>query len=154
MRKALWLKIGLGAVGVAALAGLAGYFAVFHYQKTKVCFNDFCWQAEVANNRFTIAKGLMFRKSLTENEAMLFVFAQEGIQPFWMKNTLIPLDIIFLGKDKKVLDIVKDAQPCQSQKCPSYRNQVPAQYVLEIKAGQAEKIGLNTGSALMFELGL
>ncbi len=154
MQKVLWLKIGLAVVGVAALAGLVGYFMIFHYQKTKICFQDFCWQAEVANNRFTIAKGLMFRQNLAENEAMLFILPYEGSHSFWMKNTLIPLDIVWLNKDKKVVDIAKDAQPCSSNECPSYRNQQPAQYVLEINAGQAEKISLETGSILLFELGL
>ena len=154
MQKIKWVRIGLAIVGVAALAGLVGYFMIFHYQKTKVCFQDFCWRAEVAKNKFTLARGLMFRKSLVENQAMLFVFAQEGSYSFWMKNTLIPLDIIWLDKDKKVVDIVKKAQPCPSEKCQSYRNQQPSQYVLEINAGQADKIGLSAGSVLLFELGL
>ena len=123
---------------------------VFHCPKAKVCFNDFCWQAEVAKNRFTIAKGLMFRQNLAENEAMLFVFAQEGIQSFWMKNTLIPLDIVFLDKNKKVVDITKQAQPCPSDKCPSYRNQISAKYVLEIRGGLADKIGLTIDSKILF----
>jgi len=150
MQKILWIKIGLAVVGLLAIAGLTGYFMIFRYPKTKVCFNDFCWQAEVAKNRFTIAKGLMFRKGLAENEAMLFVFAQEGSHSFWMKNTLIPLDIIWLDKDKKVVEVTKNAQPCQSQKCQSYRNQQPAQYVLEISAGMADEIGLQLGSEISF----
>ena len=154
MQKIMWIKIGLAVVGLLALAGLVGYFIIFHNEKSKVCFQGFCWQAEVAKNRFTIAKGLMFRKNLLENEAMLFVFNQEGNHSFWMKNTLISLDIIFLDKNKKVVDIAKNTQPCQSDECPSYRNQQPAKYVLEIKAGLAEKIGLKIDSALMFELGL
>ncbi len=150
MRKTLWLKIGLAVAGLLAIAGLIGYFTIFHYQKTKVCFNDFCWQAEVAKNKFTIAKGLMFRQNLAENQAMLFIMPYEGRHVFWMRNTLIPLDIIWLNKDKKVVDIVKDAQPCQSEKCASYRNQSPAKYVLEINAGLSEKINLDIGSELKF----
>lgn len=150
MRKIKLIKIGLAVIGLLALAGLIGYFMIFHNQKAKVCFNDFCWRVEVANNRFTAAKGLMFRKSLAENEAMLFVFAQEGIYPFWMKDTLIPLDIIWLDKDKKVVQIIKNAQPCGSEKCEVYPNQQLAQYVLEINAGTADEIGLDTGSELKF----
>lgn len=144
------IKAGLVIAGLLITAGLIGYFVIFHNQKAKVCFNDFCWQAEVANNRFTIAKGLMFRKNLMENEAMLFILPYEGSHSFWMKNTLIPLDIIFLDKDKKVVGIAKDAQPCLSDKCPSYRNQQPARYVLEIKAGLSDKIDLGIGSELQF----
>jgi len=154
MQKEMLLKIGLAVVGLLALVGLIGYFMIFHCPKIKICFSDFCWQAEVAKNRFTIAKGLMFRKGLGKNEAMLFVFNQEGMHSFWMKNTLIPLDIIWLDKDKKVVEITKNAQPCPSQKCQSYRNQQPAKYVLEINAGMAEKIGLSIGNTLLFELGL
>jgi len=154
MQKALGVKIGLAVMGLLAIAGLTGYFMVFHNQKIKVCFNDFCWRVEAAKNPFTATKGLMFRQSLAENEAMLFVSTQEGMHSFWMKNTLIPLDIVFLDKDKKVVEIFKNAQPCQSKKCQSYRNQQPAQYVLEINAGLSEKIGLEIGSILLFELGL
>ncbi len=146
----MWIKIGLAVVGLLAVAGLIGYFIIFRYPKIKVCFQGFCFQAEVAKNRFTIAKGLMFRKGLAENEEMLFVFNQEGIHSFWMKNTLIPLDIIWLDKDKKVVEITKNAQSCQSRKCQSYRNQQPAKYVLEINAGLAEKINLNIGSEISF----
>ncbi|PIU15236.1 hypothetical protein COT20_01965 [bacterium (Candidatus Gribaldobacteria) CG08_land_8_20_14_0_20_39_15] len=149
MRKEMLLKVGL-ALGLLTLAGLTVYFMIFHCPKTKVCFQGFCFQAEVAKNRFTIAKGLMFRKNLAQNQAMLFVFTQEGIRSFWMKNTLIPLDIIFLDKNKKVVDIIKQAQPCPSQKCESYRDQQPAQYVLEINGGLSEKIGLIIGGEFSF----
>ncbi|MDD5750807.1 MAG: DUF192 domain-containing protein [Candidatus Pacebacteria bacterium] len=144
------VRIGLAAAGLLAVAGLAGYFMIFHRAKTKVCFKEVCFEAEIAKTGIAQAKGLMFRKSLGEREGMLFVFKNEGFHSFWMKNTLIPLDIIFLDKNKKVVQIIKAAQPCQSEKCPSYRNQQPSQYVLEINAGTADKIGLAIGSEISF----
>lgn len=133
------------------------YFMFFRNQKnqkTQVCFNETCFEVEVAKTKIAQTKGLMFRKSLDEREGMLFIFKNDGLYSFWMKNTLIALDIIFLDKDKKVVDIFKNVQPCRSEKCESYRNQKPAKYVLEINAGQAEEIGLEIGSMLLFELGL
>ncbi len=144
------MKVGLAAAGLLVAAGLLGYFMIFYNQKTKVCFNDVCFQAEAAKNRFTIARGLMFRENLAENEAMLFAFKKEGFHSFWLKNILIPLDIIFLDKNKKVIEVVKNVQPCKSEKCQSYRNQSPAQYVLEVNAGTADRIGLQSGSLLRF----
>jgi len=92
----------------------------------------------------------MFRKNLGEKEGMLFVFKNEGFHSFWLKNTLIPLDIVFLDKNKKVVNITENAQPCPSDKCPSYRNQNPAKYVLEIRGGLADKIGLTIDSKILF----
>lgn len=150
MKRNSWIKIGLAVVGLLALMGLIGYFMIFHNQKTKVCFQDVCFNVEVAKNKFTVARGLMFRKSLGAREGMLFVFENEGKRSFWMKNTLIPLDIVWLDKNKKVVNIAKQTQPCQSDKCLTYRNQNPAKYVLEISAGLSEKIGLRIGSEVLF----
>ena len=150
MQKIKWVKIGLAVVGSLALVGLVGYFMVFHYPKAEVCFNDFCWRVEVAKTGASQVKGLMFRKNLGEKEGMLFVFKNEGFHSFWLKNTLIPLDIVFLDKNKKVVNITENAQPCPSDKCPSYRNQNPVKYVLEIRGGLANKIGLTIDSKILF----
>lgn len=73
----------------------------------QICFQENCFEVELAITTEEITKGLMFRKELPQNKGMLFIFAKEGIRSFWMKNTLIPLDIIWLNKNKEVVFIKK-----------------------------------------------
>jgi uncharacterized membrane protein (UPF0127 family) len=82
--------------------------------------------------------GLMFRESIEPDQGMLFVFGEEGIQSFWMKNTLIPLDMFWLDREKRVVHIEPNVPPCPKDPCPSYQSNIPAMYVLELKAGSSE----------------
>ncbi|MEK6891857.1 MAG: DUF192 domain-containing protein [Nanoarchaeota archaeon] len=86
---------------------------------------------EIADDNKGRMYGLMFRGNLDENSGMLFVFDDEDNQTFWMKNTLIPLDIIFISKDMKIVDI-KSATPCKEDPCSLYMSSKPAKYVLEV----------------------
>src|SRR5918998_1318617 len=91
---------------------------------------------EIADDTPEQERGLMFRKSLGPNSGMLFVYDDLAHRSFWMKNTYIPLDMIFLDNDLKIIDIKKDVQPClQEDPCPSYPSAGPAKYVLEVNAG-------------------
>ena len=98
---------------------------------------------EVAQDRAAREKGLMNRESLDENTGMLFVFDAPGNHGFWMKNTLIPLDIIWLSKSQQVIHYVQ-AQPCTTENCTVYRPSPTAQaaYVVELNPGPFDgKIG-------------
>ena len=75
--------------------------------------------------------GLMFRESLCQNCGMLFIFDEENLKSFWMKNTLIPLSMIFIDSDQTVVNI-ENATPCETETCPSYESKKPAKYVLEV----------------------
>ena len=86
----------------------------------------------------------MGRESLSEEQGMFFVFEEEGKHSFWMKNTLIPLDIIWLSQDFVVVDVLT-AEPCRSENCSSYSPSGSAQYVLEINAGLAKKYSIGQG---------
>lgn len=83
---------------------------------------------------------------------MLFVFKEEKPRSFWMKNTLIPLDIIFCNKNKEVVSIAKNVQPCETEECESIRQTQKAKYVLELNANIADKINLKIGDKLNFNL--
>ncbi len=86
-----------------------------------------------------LQKGLMNRPSLPKNSGMLFIFPDETNKSFWMKNTLIPLDVIFISSKGRVNEITT-LNPCQETEiCQSYNSKTPAQYVLEINAGSAVK---------------
>ena len=99
---------------------------------------------EIADDNEEITKGLMYRENLNENEGMLFIFDDENYQTFWMKNTLIPLDIIFIDKNFKIVDI-KNAVPCREDPCTLYKSIKPAKYILEVNSnftvGNDVKIG-------------
>ncbi|MCM8773944.1 MAG: DUF192 domain-containing protein [Candidatus Omnitrophica bacterium] len=92
----------------------------------------------------------MFRNNLEENRGMLFIFEEEDIYPFWMKNTFIPLDIIWINEDREVVFIKHSAQPCKEERCPSIYPDKKARFVLELKGGTAKKIGLNSGDKIDF----
>lgn len=99
---------------------------------------------ELALDGYSQAKGLMFRESMPENAGMLFMFEKTQPLSFWMKNTLIPLDIIYITETGDVVNIVT-AEPCKIKNCPSYPSASSAKYVLELNAGRANELGLKAG---------
>lgn len=108
---------------------------------SKVCFGDFCFVVEIADSDEERRMGLMYRENLDENNGMLFIFEDAGNYPFWMKNTLIPLDIIWIDGSGMVVDI-KTAVPCLADPCPSILHDGTAKYVLEINGGKAREFGI------------
>lgn len=95
-------------------------------------------------------KGLMYRESLPENQGMLFTFDDEMRLTFWMKNTLIPLDMVFLDHTKKVVHIAHDVQPCKADPCPLTPSMSAAKYVIETNAGWTEKNHVAEGDQARF----
>jgi uncharacterized membrane protein (UPF0127 family) len=100
---------------------------------------------EVAATPAERGKGLMFRKFLAANEGMIFLFEQQQRQSFWMKNTLISLDIVFVSSDWKVVGILRDVPPLTED--PRFVS-APSQYVLEFAAGTTARIGLAEGASV------
>lgn len=90
---------------------------------------------QIAMSREERARGLMFKEELCENCGMLFVFEKEEAHSFWMKNTLIPLDIIFIDSDLKIFEVIS-AFPCEEEPCESYSPRGKALYVLEVNYGK------------------
>ncbi|MBZ4408309.1 DUF192 domain-containing protein [Myxococcus sp. XM-1-1-1] len=105
-------------------------------------------EVEVAATRDSRERGMMWRTEFAEGKGMLFLFPQESMQGFWMRNTLIPLDIIFITADLRIAGIVSRAVP-RSMETRSVG--APSQYVLEVPGGWAEKVGLRKGSPVEFE---
>lgn len=116
---------------------------------TEVCFKDNCFKAEIAESRIKSYLGLMFKENLPENRGMLFIFEEPNDYYFWMKNVRIPLDIIFMNEEKKVIYLYENAQPCGKNQCPAINAGQPVKYVLEINAGQAKKMDINTKSEMI-----
>lgn len=97
------------------------------------------------------AMGLMNRKAMDADHSMLFVFPDDQPRTFWMKDTLIPLDIIYFDKDRKLVSMQLNAQPCKGDPCPLYGSDGDARYVLELNAGTASRLGLKVGEPLAIE---
>jgi uncharacterized membrane protein (UPF0127 family) len=96
-------------------------------------------------------QGLMYRESLPEREGMLFVFPDEALHSFWMKNTMIPLDMIWMDRSGRVLYVSADTPPCKADPCPTYGPRTPARMVLEIAGGMAAHEKVTVGSTLKLE---
>lgn len=103
------------------------------------------FHVELATNDAQREHGLMDRTTLAPDHGMLFVFPYDAPQSFWMKNTLIPLDILFFDKDRKLVSMQLDVPPCKSDPCPVYPSGKPVVYVLELAAGTAAQLGITTG---------
>ena len=103
-------------------------------------------ELEIADDDYQRETGLMYRHKMAENRAMLFIFKEEEPRGFYMKNTYIPLDILFLDHNNKVIKIARNAEP---QNLETILSEAPAQYVLEINAGLAERWNLEEGDSLI-----
>lgn len=109
------------------------------------------WQdvkVEVAADSLSRTRGLMWRKGLEDGAGMLFLFPEEDLQSFWMRNTLIPLDMLFIGKNMRVVGIVRHALPLTLT--PRNVNN-PSQFVLEVPAGWVDRAGIQEGARVRFE---
>src|SRR5262249_32128944 len=108
------------------------------------------YRVEVARTPDDQAQGLMFRESLPEKTGMMFPFPEKGVHRFWMKNTMIPLDIIWMDPDGKVLCVSADTPPCKAAPCPSYGPETSVASVLEIAGGKAAMEKVVVGSVIQF----
>ncbi len=103
---------------------------------------------ELADNDYEHQTGLMYRKQMQDNQAMLFLFKEEQPRYFYMKNTYIPLDIIYADADKQIVHIAKEAKALDETTLPSGK---AAKYVLEIKAGLSDTYNLHPGDKLSWK---
>jgi len=106
---------------------------------------------EIAETPEEHQRGLMFRSHLDPDRGMLFLFDQLGFPNFWMKDTWIPLDMVFLDPKGTVTDLAASVPPCPSEPCPEYSPGKPSSAVLELNAGTAARHGIKPGVTLRFE---
>jgi hypothetical protein len=106
-------------------------------------------EIEVADNDQERSRGLMDRRSLQESVGMLFIFERAEPQQFWMRNTYIPLDIIFIDANKEIVKIHKYAAP---HSVDSYPSQKDALYVVEVNGGFTDKYNIQEGDRITFTL--
>jgi uncharacterized membrane protein (UPF0127 family) len=108
--------------------------------------------AELAVTDEERARGLMFRETLLPDQGMLFVFRDDDFHSFWMKNTLIPLDLVWLDAARRVIHVEADVPPCRQDPCPTYGPKIPARYVLELNSGSLAAWGVKLYDQLQFVL--
>jgi len=113
--------------------------------------DGFALRLELAVTPEEVAQGLMFRPSLDPDRGMLFLFEVERVPSFWMKNTMVPLDLLFLDGQGAIVDIVENAQPCAIDPCPQYVPSRAVSAVLEVAAGTAARHGLAAGGTIAFK---
>ena len=113
------------------------------------------YAVEIADVDTERARGLMFRDVLAEGHGMLFIHVSEEPQSYWMKNTRIPLDILYFDDSRRLVAQQRDVPPCSlGDACPPYPSDVPARYVLELNAGEAARLDLQDGATIEFGPGI
>ena len=138
-------RFALAAFAVSALVSLV----VFAQAIPTVELKGQRYTIEIAADDAARAHGLMDRTAMEADHGMLFVFQDDAPRAFWMKNTKIPLDMLFFDGDRKLVSIQHSVPPCVADPCPGYSSGAPARYVLELNAGQAEKLGVTSGDELI-----
>lgn len=106
------------------------------------------YYVEIADDDALRSRGLMYRDELGASEGMFFIWRQPAPRAFWMLNTRIPLDIVYIGPELKIVDWSLNTPPCRTRRCPSYPSRAPAQYVLEVNAGEMMRLGVEIGARI------
>lgn len=137
-------RIVLAAAALLSGAALQAFAASGAY----VMLKGHRYTIEIAADDARRAHGLMDRTHMDGDHGMLFVFDDDMPRAFWMKNTKIPLDMLFFDGKKKLVSIQHDVPPCVGDPCPGYQSGAPARYVLELNAGESAKLGLTSGDPI------
>ena len=124
-------------------------FYTFSNEKIEVSVynKNITFNVEVAKTIEERRTGLMYRKKLLNNEGMLFIFPREKIIQLWMKNTYIPLDVIFISKNKVIVDIKKNMEKLSET---IVKSKVRSRYALEFNAGLINKLDIEIGDKVLF----
>ncbi|HZT31413.1 MAG TPA: DUF192 domain-containing protein [Bryobacteraceae bacterium] len=109
-------------------------------------------RAEVMIKAFDMQRGMMFRDALPRGQGMLFVHEKSGPYAYWMYQVKIPLDIIWMDANRRIVEISANTPPCQTKAslCPTYGGHQNALFVLELGGGEAQRYGLRVGDTLAF----
>lgn len=151
MRAFRWLLPAAFAASLACsacAAGPAAAAAPATASATTVTLHGHRFAVEIADTVAAREHGLMDRTSMPVDHGMLFVFPDAEPRTFWMKDTLIPLDILFFDNAKRLVTILRDVPPCKMDPCPVYPSRASARYVLELNAGTAARVGARKGDVL------
>ncbi len=115
-----------------------------------VCFQKECVQVEIAQKPEELTRGLQFREKLARDAGMLFIFPNSQAYSFWMKDTKIPLDMIWMDSSQRVVYVKKNVPPCIEDPCAVYTPEEEAMYVLEINSTAADAFQIHLGDTAAF----
>jgi uncharacterized membrane protein (UPF0127 family) len=133
-------------LGAAVAASLAACSARANGPSVELKGQRF--DVEIAETEPSRERGLMFRDSMPTDHGMLFLFDDNAVRTFWMKNCRMPLDILYFDDKYKLVSVQQRVPACRSEPCPVYPSEGAAKYVLELNAGMADKLGVKAGDAL------
>lgn len=140
------MAFALACTACGSLAGANGEWVEVRGERFAV---------EIADDDQERARGLMFRDAMEPDHGMLFIHDQQEPLAYWMKNTRIALDILYFDNDRRLVSQQRNVPPCAlGDGCPPYPSIAPARYVLELNAGQAERLGLKDGDVMTFGPGI
>jgi uncharacterized membrane protein (UPF0127 family) len=148
---------------ITPLILILGGIGLFFYLGTKTVksktaeINGKKLNIEIADTPAKRTKGLMFRDSLEDDSGMLFIFPSSAKYTLWMANTYIPLDMVWIDKNKSVVYMEENVPPCTEaqnikEKCKRYTPDTPAKYILELNAGKASELNVKIGDKVNFNL--
>jgi uncharacterized protein len=151
MRRCLLVLLAVLSILSFTLAGVAGRLVAAELQPLEIASKSgvHVFAVELASTPQEQATGLMFRRELPEGQGMLFDFHREQPTSFWMKNTYIPLDMIFIRGDGRILRIAENTVPLSETLVPSGG---PVRAVLEVIAGTAKKLGIAPGDRVAHQI--
>ncbi len=118
----------------------------------ELCLKQHCFDVEVAKTKEERMLGLMYREELPQKKGIFLIFEDERVQQIWMKNVLIPLDIVWINSDLEIVLIEEDVPPCREEPCRIYKNRTPALYVLELNAGKIKETGVKEGDKVFVQM--
>ncbi|MFA6255997.1 MAG: DUF192 domain-containing protein [Candidatus Absconditabacterales bacterium] len=150
IKKKYWIGIGICFLILIVFYSIAANYLHDKNAVPQLCSEKKCFTVELARTSAETQQGLMYRESMAEDHGMLFIFSKSDFYDFRMKNTLIPLDMIWIDNQFKVVRILT-VQPCKVDPCEVYRPEVFANYVVELNAGIAAKYGIVEGSLIKFQ---
>lgn len=140
---------------IIIILGISAYFYFQHVKKNTIfesatfTIKHKKYNLDIARSATQLAVGLSNRKSICDKCGMIFIFNYDGVLPFWMKNTLIPLDMIWIDKDQEIVSIqTANIEEDIENPLKVYTNDVPARYVIELKAGMAKELDLRIGDKI------
>ena len=122
------------------------------FERSQITISRKRMTALLADTPRKMTAGLMFRKSLKQNECMLFVFPRDGAHPIWMRNMKFNIDILWLDSKKRIVDVVESAKPIYGLDFSSYSSNGPSRYVVELNAGFVRKNRVKIGDTVRFNL--
>lgn len=143
------LRVNAVTLWVACAVGWPSSFALAEsLPTTSVEIGNAAFVVEVASNDAQRMRGLMFREAMPADHGMLFVFEQELPLSFWMKNTRIPLDMLYFDRTARLVSIQSNVPPCVTAYCPSYAAEGPSQFVLELNGNRSKALQLSRGAPI------